>query len=136
MKMPIIGFSNNEGAKRGLVKRRKFIAALGVATFWPLATRAQQPKTAVIGILVPGNLDPTPFLSIFKEELRRLEYLEGQNLRFEFRTGEAKMDTLPGLAAELVRAKVDIIVTWLTPAVRAAKQATSQIPIIMAGAGD
>jgi len=46
------------------------------------------------------------------------------------------MDTLPGLAAELVGAKADVIVTWLTPAVRAAKQATSQIPIVMAGAGD
>jgi putative ABC transport system substrate-binding protein len=89
-----------------------------------------------IGILVPGNLDPTPFLSVFKEELRRLGYLEGQNLQFEFRTAKGKMDTLPGLAAELVGAKADVIVTWLTPAVRAAKQATSQIPIVMAGAGD
>jgi putative ABC transport system substrate-binding protein len=118
------------------VKRRTFIAALGVGAFWPPAGRAQQPKTATIGILVPGNLDPTPFVSIFKEELRRLGYLEGQNLQFEFRTAEGKMDALPALAAELVRARVDIIVTWLTPAVRAAKQATSQIPVVMAGAGD
>ena len=118
------------------MKRRKFIAAFGVAAFWPLAARAQQPKTVTIGILVPGNLDPTPFLSVFKEELRRLGYLEGQNLQFGFRTAKGKMDALPGLAAELVGAKADVIVTWLTPAVRAAKQATSQIPIVMAGAGD
>jgi len=118
------------------VKRRKFIAAFGVAAFWPVAARAQQPKTVTIGILVPGNLDPTPFLSVFKEELRRLGYLEGQNLQFEFRTAKGKIDTLPGLAAELVGARADVIVTWLTPAVRAAKQATSQIPIVMAGAGD
>ena len=118
------------------MKRRKFIAAFGVAAFWPVAARAQQPKTVTIGILVPGNLDPTPFLSVFKEELRRLGYLEGQNLQFEFRTAKGKIDTLPGLAAELVGARADVIVTWLTPAVRAAKQATSQIPIVMAGAGD
>ena len=114
--------SEDEGAQRGHVKRRKFIAAFGVAAFWPLAARAQQPKTVTIGILVPGNLDPTPFLSVFKEELRRLGYLEGQNLQFEFRTAKGKMDTLPGLAAELVGAKADVIVTWLTPAVRAAKR--------------
>ena len=118
------------------MKRLKFIAAFGVAAFWPVAARAQQPKTVTIGILVPGNLDPTPFLSVFKEELRRLGYLEGQNLCFKFRTAKGKMDALPGLAAELVGAKADVIVTWLTPAVRAAKQATSQIPIVMAGAGD
>ena len=79
------------------MKRRTFIAALGVGAFWPPAGRAQQPKTATIGILVPGNLDPTPFVSIFKEELRRLGYLEGQNLQFEFRTAEGKMDALPAL---------------------------------------
>ena len=118
------------------MKRRKFVATLLSFAFWPMVARGQQPKTAVIGILVAGNLDPRRFVSIFKDELQRLGYQEGQNVRFEFRTGEGKMDILQGLAAELVQSRVDIIVTWLTPAVRAAKQATNQIPIVMAGAGD
>jgi ABC transporter substrate binding protein len=118
------------------MKRRKFVATLLTLAFWPTVARAQRSKTAVIGILVAGNLDPRRFVSIFKDELQRLGYQEGQNVRFEFRTGEGKMDILQELAAELVQSRVDIIVTWLTPAVRAAKQATDQIPIVMPGAGD
>jgi ABC-type uncharacterized transport system substrate-binding protein len=118
------------------MKRRKFVATLLSLAFWPTVARGQRPKTAVIGILVAGNLDPRRFVSIFKDELQHLGYQEGQNVRFEFRTADGKMDILQGLAAELVQSRVDIIVTWLTPAVRAAKQATDQIPIVMAGAGD
>jgi putative ABC transport system substrate-binding protein len=112
------------------------MAALVGASLMPHAAGAQPSKAPVIGILVPGNLDPGPLVSTFKDELRRLGYLEGQNLRIEFRSAEGKADALPRLAAELVDSKVDVIVTWLTPAVRAAKQATTQIPIVMAGAGD
>jgi putative ABC transport system substrate-binding protein len=75
-------------------------------------------------------------MTTFEDELKRLGYSKGSNLRFEFRSAEGKEDALPRLAAELVQSKVDVIVTWLTPAVRAAKQATTQIPIVMAGAGD
>jgi len=78
------------------MKRRKFVATLLSFAFWPMVARGQQPKTAVIGILVAGNLDPRRFVSIFKDELLRLGYQEGQNVRFEFRTGEGKMDILPG----------------------------------------
>jgi putative ABC transport system substrate-binding protein len=68
--------------------------------------------------------------------MRELGYIEGQNIRYEFRSDEGKINRLPELAAELVGLKVDIIVTWFTPAARAAKQATREIPIVMALAGN
>jgi len=60
----------------------------------------------------------------------------GQNIRFEFRSAEGHLDRLPELAAELVRLKVNVIVTWFTPTALAAKQATHEIPIVMAETGD
>src|SRR5262249_9319073 len=68
--------------------------------------------------------------------LRDLGYVEGQNIRFEFRSAEGDISRLPELAAELVRLKVDVIVTWFTATAVAAKQATREIPIVMAETGD
>jgi putative ABC transport system substrate-binding protein len=72
----------------------------------------------------------------FREGLRELGYVEGKNIIIEYRYGEGRMERLPGLAADLVRLKVDIIVTGGRPSTRAAKQATSTIPIVMAAAGN
>jgi ABC-type uncharacterized transport system substrate-binding protein len=119
------------------MKRRAFITLLGgAAVSWPLATRAQQPKVPTIGALVIGNISPEQFWREFRQGLRDLGYVEGQNIRFEFRSAEGHLDRLPELAAELVRLKVDIIVTWFTPTALAAKQATHEIPIVMAETGD
>jgi putative ABC transport system substrate-binding protein len=68
--------------------------------------------------------------------MRKLGYIDGQTVRFEFRSDQGQASRLPDLAAELVRLKVDLIVTWFTPAARAAKQVTSDIPIVMALAGN
>jgi putative ABC transport system substrate-binding protein len=87
-----------------------------------------------IGILLVGNLEP--FWSQFREGLRDFGYIDGQNIRIEFRSGEGKLHILPDLAADLVRLKVDLIVASETPAVQAAKQATTTIPIVMAPSGD
>ena len=87
-----------------------------------------------IGVLLVGNLEP--FWSQFREGLRDFGYVDGQNIRIEFRSGEGKLHVLPDLAADLVRLKVDLIVASETPAVQAAKQATSTIPIVMAPSGD
>jgi putative ABC transport system substrate-binding protein len=106
----------------------------GIAV-WPLAASSQA-NSSVIGILVPGNADATGFLKIFREAMHDLGYLEGKNLRVEFRSGEGDPATLSRAANDLVSRKVDVIVAWLTPAVQAAKQATSEIPIVMASAGD
>ena len=119
------------------VNRRKFIASLsGAAVAWPLAARAQQPKVPTIGALVIGNIDPEQFWREFRQGLRDLGYVEGQNIRFEFRSAEGHLDRLPELAAELVRLKVNVIVTWFTPTALAARQATHEIPIVMAETGD
>jgi putative ABC transport system substrate-binding protein len=119
------------------IGRREFIAALGgVTAAWPLAARAQQTKVPTIGALVIGNINPEQFWREFRQGLRDLGYVEGQNIRFEFRSAEGHLDRLPELATELVRLKVDIIVTWFTPAAVAAKQATHEIPIVMAETGD
>ena len=118
------------------IGRRELVAALGSVAVWPRAARAQQPKVPTIGALVIGNADPEEFWRVFRQGLRDLGYVEGQNIRFEFRSAEGQINRLPELAAELVRLKVDIIVTWFTPTTQEAKQATREIPIVMAETGD
>src|SRR5256886_10893915 len=119
------------------MKRRAFITLLtSAAAAWPLAARAQQPKVPTIGALVIGNISPEEFWREFRQGLRDLGYIEGQNIRFRFRSAEGKINRLPELAAELVRLKVDAMVTWFTPTAVAAKQATREIPIVMAETGD
>jgi putative tryptophan/tyrosine transport system substrate-binding protein len=116
------------------MKRREFITLLGgtAAVALPLAARAQQ-KIPRIGILV---FTETEHMGPFREALRDLGYIDGRNIQFEIRAAEGQVNRLPDLAAELVRSKVDIIVASLTPAVTAASKATSDIPIVMAPAGD
>ena len=117
------------------MRRRAFIAILGGAAARPRAVWAQQPgKKPVIGYLIPAN--PEPVFGYFKEGLQKLGYVEGRNMHIEFRSAEGKSERLAGLAAELVRLKVDILVAAQTPAITAAKKATDHIPIVMAGAGD
>jgi putative ABC transport system substrate-binding protein len=120
------------------MKRREFISLFGgAAATWPLAARSQQTATPhTIGILVLGNPDPVPFMTAFREGLRNLGYAEKRDIRLEFRSAGEDASALNGLAAELVRLKVDIIVAWQTPPAQAAKQATKEIPIVMTGVGD
>jgi putative ABC transport system substrate-binding protein len=87
-----------------------------------------------IGYLTADN--PEPVFGYFKDGLRKLGYTVGGNMQIEFRSAEGKSERLAGLAAELVGLKVDVLVVALTPAQLAAKKATSQIPIVMAGSGD
>jgi len=100
----------------------------------PPAAEAQGQKVPTIGVLVIESPGSERFWRLFRESMRDLGYVEGQNVRFEFRSDQ-QVSRLPDLAAELVHRKVDIIVTWFTPA-RAAKQATREIPIVMALAGN
>src|SRR5882724_4107696 len=117
------------------MKRREFIAGIATTPLWSRCATAQS-RMPVIGILATGSRDLAPFLKIFREEMNRLGYPDGQGVRLEVRSGDGRPESLSELAAGLVESKVDVIVAWITPAVRAAKQATSQIPIVMAGAGD
>src|SRR5215467_15852393 len=116
------------------MKRREFMLAVAAAaapfSLRPRAGSAQQaPKVAVVGALVIGNTDPGRFWREFRRGMRDLAYIEGQNIRYEFRSAHGELNRLPELAAELVRLKVDVIVAWFTPAALAAKQATHDIPI-------
>jgi putative ABC transport system substrate-binding protein len=114
------------------VKRRSFITLLGgAAAAWPLAARAQQSKIAHIGALYIGTADADSFKKELRQGLRELGYVEGQNIAFEFRSAEGKLDRLPELAAELVRLKVDVIVALYVPPSLAAKQSTGEIPIVV-----
>ena len=118
-----------------VVKRREFITVLGgMAAAWPLAARSQQPKVAQIGALYIGLADAESFEKGLREGLRELGYVEGQNISFEFRSAEGKLDRLPALAAELVQLKVDVIVALYVPCALAAKQATREIPIVIVAA--
>src|SRR5512132_1353098 len=118
------------------MRRRVFLGLLGaVATSCPLALYGQQTKIVRIGALYLGNADADSFKTNLREGMRELGYVEGQNIAFEFRSAEGKLDRLPGLAAELVRLKVDVIVALYVPCALAAKQATRDIPIVIL-AGD
>jgi putative ABC transport system substrate-binding protein len=113
------------------MRRRKFITLLGgAAVVWPVAARAQQSKIARIGALYIGTADAETFKKELREGLRELGYVEGQSIAFEFRSAEGKLDRLPELATELVRLKVDVIVTLYVPPSLAAKHATTEIPIV------
>jgi len=116
------------------MKRREFITLLGGAAAWPLTANTQQSRVARIGALYIGLADAESFKKELREGLRELGYLEGQNIAFEFRSAEGKLDRLPELAAELVRLKVDVIVGLYVPSALAAKQATSEIPIVIVAA--
>src|SRR5438552_13070245 len=105
------------------------LLALGVLTV-PLGGQAQEAgKVARIGILRQGS-PPDPNVEVFKQGLRELGYVEGRNISIEYRWAEGKGERLLGLAADLVRLKVDVIVATGDAAV-AAKQATTAIPIVM-----
>jgi putative ABC transport system substrate-binding protein len=120
------------------VRRREFIAILGIAVALPLAARAQQAtKMARVGWLSPGSqASDRSFIASFRDGLRELGWIEGQNIAIEFRWAEGKFERLPDLAGELVRLKVDVIVANVTQASLAAKRATATIPIVMVGVGD
>ena len=118
------------------MRRREFIALLGGAAVCPLAAHAQQARSYTIGVLTLSSPGPDALLTALREGLRDAGYVEGRNLRLEIRAAEGSPDLQLNAAAELVRLRVDLIVTFFTPPALAAKQATSDIPIVMAGAGD
>jgi len=124
--------------------RRKMVIALGAgALAAPFGSFAQQQaaKISRVGLLSPGapfdaGRNPSALAVLFgalRESLRELGYGEGRNIVIESRWAEGKYDQLPRLAAELIGLKVDVIVTYGTPAAQAAQRATGTIPIVMAG---
>jgi ABC-type uncharacterized transport system substrate-binding protein len=120
------------------MRRRDFIAAVGGAVAGPLAARAQQPaKQPTIGFLGSGTLEGQgQWVAAFLQRLRELGWIEGRNITIEYRWAEGNSDRADELAAELVRRRVDVIVTYANPIVLAVKRSTSTIPIVFAAAAD
>jgi ABC-type uncharacterized transport system substrate-binding protein len=121
------------------VRRREFIGLFGSAAGWPLGVHAQQPGSKLyrIGVLetVSATLNAAN-LDAFHKGLQELGYIEGKNYTIEYRSADGAAERFPKLVADLVRMQVNIIVTRGTPAVQAAKAATSTIPVVMATIGD
>jgi putative tryptophan/tyrosine transport system substrate-binding protein len=117
------------------VKRREFIGLVGGAAAWPLTASAQQAggKIVTIGILA---IEPWPPIDTFRQALDDLGYIEGKNVRFEYRYAKGHGERFPEMASDLVDLNVDVILAWATDAVLAAKQATTTIPIVMVAIGD
>src|SRR5262249_28596904 len=120
------------------LRRREFITLFGAAAAWPLAARGQQSaKMPTIGFLgattsaIEGHRD-----AVLVQRLRDLGWVEGRSIAIEYRWAEGRSERFAEIAAEFVRLKVDVIVTYGSEPVLAAKHATSVIPIVFAVAGD
>jgi putative ABC transport system substrate-binding protein len=118
------------------VRRREFITTLGSVAALPLVGHAQQ-KIPRVGWLSPGSsTSDENFFASFRDGLRQLGWVVGQNIAIEPRWAEGRFERLPDLAGELVRLKVNVIVASVTQASLAAKRETGTIPIVMVGVGD
>jgi putative ABC transport system substrate-binding protein len=120
------------------MRRREFILLTGSAALCSFSAHAQQAgKVPRIGYLgVTSASDRPPLLDTFRQGLRERGWIEGQNIGIDYRFAEGRLDRLPELAAELVRLKVDVIVSLGTQGVTAARDATTTIPIVMIGVRD
>jgi putative ABC transport system substrate-binding protein len=123
-----------------MMNRRRFLQAVSVSVLAaPLAAAAAQqagkvPRIGFLGVTSPS--DRPSLLDAFRQGLRELGWVEGQNIVIDYRYAEGRLDRLPGLAAELVRLEVDIIVSFGTQGVTAARNATETIPIVMIAVRD
>ena len=116
------------------MKRRNALLALASVPFWPAVARAQQSgRTPVVGLLITHPPVDDVVVDFFRAALRKYGYEDGKNLKLEVRTALGRLDRVPALVEELVRLPVDVLVVVNEVALRAAKQTTRTIPIVMLG---
>jgi putative tryptophan/tyrosine transport system substrate-binding protein len=113
------------------MRRRELITLIGGAVALPRVVLAQPAKIYRVGVLLLGTADADSFKTQMREGLGKAGFFENQNLVFEIRSAEGRLEVLPGLAADLVALKVDVLVALLTPCALAAQKATSEIPIVV-----
>ena len=125
-----------EGFER--LRRRDFMSVLGGAVTWPFVGRAQPAgKLPTIGFLGPTTASAmTPWIDVFVGRLRELGWIEGRTVVIEYRWAEARTERFAEIAAEFVKLKVDVIVTYASAPVLAAKQTTTLVPIVFAAQMD
>jgi putative ABC transport system substrate-binding protein len=128
-------------AGRHEVDRRTFVALLATAGLLLRRPASAQPaappaRLARVGFLTPSSVSPRGPMPELRQKLGELGYVEGRDIQFEVRAANEDFERLPDLAADLVRARVDLIIAVSSPAIRAAENATSTIPIVMVSGTD
>jgi putative ABC transport system substrate-binding protein len=119
------------------MKRREFITLLGGAAAWPLAARAQQPTMPVVGFISSGSLRPLrQQVAAFREGLKESSFIEGQNVTVDYHFAEGHLDRFPALVSDLIRRQVSVLAVTSNAGARAAKQATTTIPIVFSVGDD
>jgi putative ABC transport system substrate-binding protein len=119
------------------MNRREIFALIGGAAVWPVAARVQAAKLLTVGFLGSSTaVDMGDWVAVFLNRLHQLGWVENRNIVIEYRWAEGRTERYTEIVAEFVRLKVDVIVTYGTAAAQQAKQATANIPIVFAGAGD
>ena len=121
----------------GGMKRRRFITLLGGAAAWPLAVRAQSAVMPVVGYLDAASaVGRAPFVAAFRDGLKQMGFVEGQNVAFEYRWADNQPDRLSDLAADLVRHNVNVIGVGGNIAAQRVQTATKIIPVVFVVGND
>src|SRR5690349_9840682 len=124
------------------MRRRTLLALAGGAAVAEVArgighaVAQTQTRVPVVGVLSPFIDGDSTFLADFRDGMRAYGYADGRNVSIVYRSAEGRIELLPGLVAELIDSKVDVIVTSSAPAIQIARQATGTVPIVMARVGD